>query len=106
MHSNDKTLLKALVVVAWADGRFAEEEREMFDDLLDCMEASQDDREELRRYAETPRTLEDLAVSELAEDDRRTLLSQAILMTLIDGEQDPRETALLTELASRLESHA
>ena len=40
MHAQDIAIVKSLVSVAWADGKFAEKESEMIDALLEAFAAS------------------------------------------------------------------
>jgi tellurite resistance protein len=102
MHEQDKAILKSLVSVAWADGRLASEESEVLEALLQAFEATAEDAGEIREYAKTPRTLDDIPLTELSADDRRTLLSHAVLLTFIDGEQHEQEKKVLSELCERL----
>jgi uncharacterized tellurite resistance protein B-like protein len=102
MHEQDLAIVKALVPVAWADGVFAQREREMLDALLDAYRATDNEREMLREYAEQRRTLEDIDLQELSADDRRVLLQHAVLLTFADGEQSADEIDLLKALAKRV----
>jgi tellurite resistance protein len=102
MHEQDKAILKSLVSVAWADGRMASEETEVLEALLQAFEATGEESEEIRAYAKMPRTLDDIPLTELSAEDRRTLLSHAVLLTFIDGEQATEERSLLAELCERL----
>lgn len=40
MHEQNKAILQALVPVAWADGKFADQEKEVLDALLEAFGAS------------------------------------------------------------------
>jgi len=102
MHDQNLAILKGLVSVAWADGRVAEEEAEVIEALLGAFEASPSERVEIRSFARTPKTLEDIPITDLSFDDRRLLYQHAVLLTFIDGEQDPQERALLAQLCQRL----
>jgi tellurite resistance protein len=102
MDPQDLAIVRSLVPVAWADGVFAEREQEMLDALLEAYGASGAERAELRDYARTRRTLDDIDVRELSADDRRVLLQHAVLLTFVDGEQSPGEVLLLGELAQAL----
>ncbi len=102
MHQQNMAILKGLVSVAWADGRVAAEELEVIDALLDAFEASASEAKELRLYAEQPRSLDDVPVTDLSFDDRRVLLNHAVLLTYIDGEQHEKEKELLEQLCERL----
>jgi tellurite resistance protein len=102
MHEQDLAIVRALVPVAWADGVFAEREKEMLDALLDAYGANDKDKEMVREYAETKRTLEDIDVQDLSADDRRVLFQHAVLLTFADGDQSPDEVEFLEKLAGKL----
>jgi uncharacterized membrane protein YebE (DUF533 family) len=102
MHDQDIAIVKALVPVAWADGVFAETEKQMLDALLDAYKASDREKEVLREYAEKRRTLDDIDMQELSSDDRRTLFQHAVLLTFADGDQSPEEVTFLTALGQKL----
>jgi tellurite resistance protein len=102
MHEQNLAILKGLVSVAWADGRVAQEEKEVIEALLQAFEASPSEAAEVRKYAEAKRSLDDIPITELSFDDRRVLLQHAVLLTYIDGEQHETEKKLLEELCERL----
>ena len=102
MHDQNMAILKGLVSMAWADGRIAEEEVEVIEALLDAFEATPSERTEIRSFAGSPRTLEDVPITDLSFDDRRVLLQHAVLLSFIDGEQHEKETELLDLLCLRL----
>ena len=102
MHEQDMAIVKALVPVAWADGEFAEPEKQMLDALLDAYRASDKEKEIIREYAETKRTLEDIDLQELSADDRRILFQHAVLLSYADGKQSADEVTFLEALAKRL----
>ena len=102
MHEQDKAIIQSLVSVAWADGSFADTERQMLEGLLQAFGASDAEAEELRTYAKQKRTLDDVPLTELSYDDRRVLLRHAVLLTWVDGSQPESERAFLEELRKRL----
>lgn len=102
VHEQDLAIVKGLVSVAWADGRMSGEEREVLEGLLQAYKASPSEVVELRKYAETPRTIDDIPINELSYDDRRVLLLHAVLIAYIDGERTEREGALLDVLCEKL----
>jgi uncharacterized membrane protein YebE (DUF533 family) len=102
MHEQNVAIIKGLIAVAWADGVFADEEKQALDGLLAAFGASDAEAAELRAYAETPRKLEDIPLSELSADDRRMLLSHAVLLTFVDGEQADKEKAFIEGLSKHL----
>jgi len=102
MHPQDLAIVRGLVSVAWADGRVADEELEVIDALLSAFNASPSEIKEVRSFAATKRTLDDIELTDLSMDDRRVLLQHAVLLTFVDGEQHEQEKALLAELVDRL----
>lgn len=102
MHEQDLAIVKGLVSVAWADGRVADEEKEVINALLDAFGATASEAREVRRYAETARTIDDVPITDLSYDDRRVLLQHAVLLTFIDGEQHEKEKRLLADLCEKL----
>jgi tellurite resistance protein len=102
MHDQDMAIVKALVPVAWADGVFAKDEKDMLDALLDAYAATDREKEVVHEYAETKRTLEDIDLQELSTDDRRVLFQHAVLLSYADGNQSPEEVAFLKALAGKL----
>jgi tellurite resistance protein len=102
MHEQDMAIVKALVPVAWADGVFAQTEKEMLDALLDAYSATDKEKEILREYAQSKRTLDDIELQDLSADDRRVLFQHAVLLTFADGDQSTDEAAMLDALANKL----
>src|SRR5689334_21101222 len=102
MHEQDRAILKALVSVAWADGKVSTEETEVLEALFQAFEATPEEQAELREYAGVPRSLDDIPLSDLSGDDRRILLQHAVLITFIDGQQAPEEKVFLGKLCDKL----
>jgi len=102
MHEETFAIIQALVPVAWADGDFADKEKEMLDAILDAYEATPEEKKRLQEYAKEKRTLDDINLQDLSAGDRRVLLQHAVLLTFADGEQHPAESKLLGELATKL----
>jgi uncharacterized tellurite resistance protein B-like protein len=102
MHSENLAIVKSLVSVAWADGEYGKSEREMVDALLEAFEATPEQANELREYANTARGLEDVPVEELSPDDLRVLINHAVLLTFVDGHQDDKEIEFINRLAKYL----
>lgn len=102
MHEYNMAILKSLVSVAWADGHFAEKEREMVEALITAFDANEEQAKEVRDYAAEKKTLNDMPIDELSDDDRRVLLQHAVLLTWVDGEQHDDEKKVLDELCSQL----
>ena len=102
MHAQNMAIVKSLVSVAWADERFAEEEREMVEALISAFEATDDQATELREFASARKTLDDIPVEDLSEDDCRVLLQHAVLLSYVDGTQEESEKKLIADLAQKL----
>ena len=103
MTPKEKTIVKSLVAVAWADGTVKEPERGMIEGLLWAFGASEADEKELVEYAKKKRTLEeDVPVSELERSDRELLLAHAALLTHADGKQTKAEEKVLEKLVQLL----
>lgn len=102
MHDQNMAILKSLVSVAWADGVFAKDEREMMDALISAFEANEEEAKEIRAYAEQKRTLDDIPLTELSADDRRVLVQHAVLLTYVDGKQHETEKQFIDDLCKKL----
>lgn len=102
MHPQEHAVVKALVSAAWADGHFAEKEREMLKGLLEALRASPEEVAAVFEYASTERSLDDVPVGELDAGDRRLVLDLAVRMSLADGVQDVTERRFLLDLAAKL----
>jgi len=99
MHAENIAILKALTSVAWSDGDYGKDEREMMNAMLDAFDATEEQANELRAYAETKRTLDDVPIEDLSSDDLRVLIQHAVLLTFIDGKQNENEKKFVEELA-------
>src|SRR5262245_54474986 len=102
MHAQNMAIVKSLVSVAWADGTFADPEREMVEALIDAFEATEEQAKDIRDYASTKKSLDDMPVDDLSDDDCRVLLQHAVLLSWVDGEQHEYEKQLLGELGKKL----
>jgi uncharacterized membrane protein YebE (DUF533 family) len=102
MHEQNLAIVKGLVAVAWADGKVCAEEQQVIDALLEAFGATASEAREVRSFAKTPRSLDDIALTDLSYDDRRLLLHHAVLLTFADGQQQEAELALLDELGQKL----
>jgi uncharacterized tellurite resistance protein B-like protein len=102
MHEQNMAIVKSLVSVAWADGVFAAEEKDMVEALIAAFEANEDEAREIRDYAAEKRTIDDIPLSDLSADDRRVLLQHAVLLTYVDGHQAESEKQFIEALATKL----
>lgn len=103
MQAQNLAVVKGLVSVAWADGHVSSEETEVLEALLEAFHALPSEAYELRKFAQTPRSLADVPVSELGFAARRQLLQHAVLLSYVDGTQDDKERALLEQLVVALD---
>jgi tellurite resistance protein len=95
-------VLKALVVVAWSDGSFADVEGEAIDGLLAAHDATEAEKAELHGFAKEPRTLDDIQLQELSAADRRVLLQHAVLVTYVEKEPSAAQIAFISKLAEHV----
>lgn len=102
MKDYQDAMLKSLVAIAWADGHFADEEAEVIEALVSTFELGEADAAKVREYAKTKRTLDDVPVTELSNEDRRLLLQHAVVLSYIDGGQAESELDVIDELVDRL----
>ncbi len=102
MHEQNMAIVKSLVSVAWADGVFADAERDMVEALIAAFEADEAEAKEIRAYATVKRSIDDIPVTELSADDRRVLVQHAVLLTYVDGTQDATEKDFIDQLCKRL----
>jgi len=102
MHDQNMAILKSLVSVAWADGEFADKEREMVDALIAAFDATEAQAKEIRDYSAEKKSLDDIPFEDLTPDDCRVLLQHAVLLTYVDGEQHESEKQLIEELCKRI----
>ena len=102
MHEQDFAIVKALVSVAWADGVYADREREMIAALLDAYGADAAEKKAVEEYAAQPRSLDDVDPQDLSAADRRTLLQHAVLLAFADGDFSPQEAEHIAGLSAKL----
>lgn len=103
MTPSEMNIFKSLIAVAWADGTLDEPEQSMIDGLLWAFEASDEEENELREFAEQKRTLaDDVPLADLSPDDRAILLAHAALLTHADGAQTQPEKKVLAALVKLL----
>lgn len=103
MQAQNLAVVKGLVSVAWADGHVSHEETEVLEALLEAFHALPSEAHELRKFAQTPRSLADVPIHELGFAARRQLLQHAVLLSFVDGKQDEKEKSLIDQLVQALE---
>jgi uncharacterized membrane protein YebE (DUF533 family) len=103
MKIQDMAIVKSLVSVAWADGEYHDNEKEMVDALISAFGANESEAGFIREYAAEQKTLDDIPLGDLSPDDRRVLLQHAVYLTYVDNEQAAAERKFLDDLAKTLE---
>jgi uncharacterized tellurite resistance protein B-like protein len=99
----EKTIVKSLVAVAWADGSVKAPEQGMIEGLLWAFGANEEDEKEVLEYAKRKRTLkDDIPVGDLERADRELLIAHAALLTHADGKQTKSEERVLDGLCDLL----
>jgi hypothetical protein len=106
MTPEEKTIVRVLVAVAWVDGEMQAPEAGVIDGLLALFDASKEEADDLLEFARTPRTLRDVDVSNLSDDDKDTLLRNAALVIAADSVETDGERRLVAQLAKILEINA
>ena len=102
MTPAEMRVLKSLVAVMWADGKVEGAESSVLEGLLAGFGASDDEERDVLNWAKTPRSLDDVPLSELTAEDRDLLLGNAALLTMADGEQSESEAQVLQKLVAML----
>jgi prepilin-type processing-associated H-X9-DG protein len=102
MHEQDLAIVKGLVSVAWADGHVTSEESDVILALLEAFKATPSERREIELYAKSPRTIDDVPITELSYDDRRVLLQHAVLVSYADGNHGKDEERMIATLCEKL----
>lgn len=100
MTSREKTIVQALIALAWADGSVEGPETSVVEGLLAGFDASPEEEKELLAYAKgKPPSLDDLKLGALNEEERDILLGNAALLVQADGAESPVERKMLEKLA-------
>ncbi len=103
MTPSEKSIVKALVAVAWADGTVERPEEGIIEGLLWAFGASDEDEKEVKAFASTKRSIKsDAQVADLAREDKELLLAHAALLTHADGNQTKAEQKVLKELVNAI----
>ena len=106
MTPEEKTVVHALVAVAWVDGEMQVPEAGVIEGLMAAFDASPEETTEVLEFAKTPRTLRDVDVSNLSANDKETLLRNAAVLMCSDGAETAAELALIAQLAKVLDWNA
>lgn len=102
MTPAEMRVLKSLVAVMWADGKVEGSESSVLEGLIAGFGASDAEEAEVLGWAKTARSLDDVPLSELTQEDRELLLGNAALITVADGEQSSSEKEVLQRLVQLL----
>jgi uncharacterized membrane protein YebE (DUF533 family) len=98
--------LALLIMMAWADGRLDDKEREGVRAAASVFNLTKELRERLDHLLEQPMKVDELLVEALSGRDRAFAFVAARWMAGIDEDVDPKEAALLDEVADALELSA
>jgi uncharacterized membrane protein YebE (DUF533 family) len=99
MTSREKTIVQALIALAWADGAVEGPETSVVEGLLAGFDASPEEEQEILASAKKPPGLDDLKLGALNAEERDILLSNAALLVQADGAESPAEKKMLEKLA-------
>jgi uncharacterized tellurite resistance protein B-like protein len=103
MTPAEKSVVKSLIAVAWADGQVHSGELGVIEGLLCGFDASEAEELEMLEYARTPRALHtDIPVGDLSLEERELLLTNAALLTLADRTRSAGEVSVLHQLGDLL----
>lgn len=102
MQDYQEAMVKSLVAVAWADGRVDAEEHEVIEALIGAFELEGADAAHIREYAQSPRSIDEIPLTELSLHDRRMLVQHAVILTYMDGHQSDKEKEVLAALVAKL----
>ena len=106
MQDHQEAMLKSLVAVAWADGKMDGKENAMLDAFVQAFGLDEKDAAVIREYAKTPRTIDDVPLTDLWRGDRELLLQHAMLVAYSDGTKSPEEDKVLHALVEKLRINA
>ena len=102
MTPREKTIVQALIALAWADGAVEGPETSVVEGLLAGFDASPEQEAEVLGWAKTPHHLDELKLGALNVEEREILLTNAALLVQADGVESPAERKMLEKLASVL----
>jgi tellurite resistance protein len=95
-------VLKTLACVAWADERIASREQALLEGFAERWGLTEPELDELREFGRHHRTLDEAPLDELEDDEKQSVVEQAVMLALIDGDDDPKERAVIVDLVTRL----
>jgi uncharacterized tellurite resistance protein B-like protein len=89
-----------LAEILAADGRIAEEERELLEQEMAALQLSEVERDQVRHFEGAVGALE--AVAALPSEQRQALVDGLVTAALIDGKLTPAETDAVKRIAAAL----
>ncbi len=102
MHEQNMAILKGLIPVAWADGKYEQTEKQVIQALLEAFGATDEESSAIKEYASTPKGVDDIPISDLSYEDRRVLLQHAVFLSYVDGDPSEPEGKLILEMVRKL----
>jgi len=94
--------LALLVIMAWADGRLEESEKEGIRGAASVLNLTKELRDRLDDILQKPMQVEELLVDELSERDKSFAFVAAAWLSGVDDDVDPKEKAVLDRAAAHL----
>lgn len=94
--------LALLITMAWADGRLDDKEKEGVRGASTVLNLTKELRDRLEQLLEKPLGIDELLFDTLSARDKAFAFIAAAWMSGVDDEVDPKEQALLDQLAETL----
>ena len=94
--------LAVLITMAWADGTLDESEKEGVRAAASVLNLSKELRDRLEQLMVTPLAIDELLFDGISPKDRSFAFVAAAWMSHVDDKVDPKESALLDQLAALL----
>jgi uncharacterized membrane protein YebE (DUF533 family) len=101
VHACTETLA-LLIAMAWADGKFEDAEKEAVRGAAEVFNLPRDLRARLEELMKKPSPIDELLFDTVSEHDRAFAFVAATWMASADEDVDPKEEALLDQIATKL----
>lgn len=98
MTPGEKNVVKSLIAVAWVDGSVEDSESKVIDAMLTGFDANDAESSELREWAKEKRSLDDIPLSDLTDEEKELLLGNAAILTRADENEADEEKKLIKDL--------
>ena len=95
-------ILALLITTAWADGKLQDEEKEGVRGAAHVLNLPKELRARLEQLIEKPVPLDQVMIESLSTRDKAFAYVAAVWMTKLDETLDPKEEALLAEMAEKI----